>query len=202
MWGRQFQFPLEEKIIRRRASRKKAYLEAAFELGTRLVHGLVAFQQLHDKNSEVLVRSGAHRDGHGTHARGAAQMNLMEKKATLKMERISLDETFSGHFQTRATLNFVILRDCPGSYKKAIWETWWYISSLQQQKGKKTKVKKVEYFQWPLRLAVCYGSPGLLTQSTSKATLQSLLDKMFAHSQGLSYTNPPIDRPPETCPPQ
>ena len=35
-------------------------------------------------------------------------------------------------------------------------------------------------------------------QSTSKATLQSLLDKMFAHSQGLSYTNPHIvDRPPE-----
>ena len=80
MWGRQFQFPLEEKIIRRRASRKKAYLEAAFELGTRFVHGLVAFQQLHDKNSEVLVRSGAHRDGHGTHARGAAQMNLMGNK--------------------------------------------------------------------------------------------------------------------------
>ena len=35
-------------------------------------------------------------------------------------------------------------------------------------------------------------------QSTSKVTLQSLLDKMFAHSQGLSYTNPHIvDRPPE-----
>ena len=91
MWGRQFQFPLEEKIIRRRASRKKAYLEAAFELGTRFVHGLVAFQQLHDKNSEVLVGSGAHRDGHGTHARGAAQMNLMGKKGTLKMESISFE---------------------------------------------------------------------------------------------------------------
>ena len=53
----------KQKIIRI-ASRKKAYLEAAFELGTRLVHGLVAFQRLHDKNSEMLVGAGTHSDGH------------------------------------------------------------------------------------------------------------------------------------------
>ena len=53
----------KQKIIRI-ASRKKAYLEAAFELGARLVHGLVAFQQLHDKNSEMLVGAGTHSDGH------------------------------------------------------------------------------------------------------------------------------------------
>ena len=44
----------KQKIIRI-ASRKKAYLEAAFELGTRLVHGLVAFQQLHYKDGKMLI---------------------------------------------------------------------------------------------------------------------------------------------------
>ena len=52
------------------------YLESPFELGARLVHGLVPLHELHDEDGEVLVGAGADGDGHGANAGGAVEMNL------------------------------------------------------------------------------------------------------------------------------
>ena len=52
------------------------YLESSFELGARLVHGLVPLHELHDEDGEVLVGAGADGDGHGAHAGRAVKVDL------------------------------------------------------------------------------------------------------------------------------
>ena len=51
-------------VHKKRREEKLIYLEAAFEFCARLVHGLVAFQQLYDKYGKVLIRAWTHGDGH------------------------------------------------------------------------------------------------------------------------------------------
>lgn len=56
--------------------KKRTDLETAFELGARLVHGLVALHQLHHKDGKVLVRARADGDGHRSDPRGTTQVHL------------------------------------------------------------------------------------------------------------------------------
>ena len=51
-------------------------LKSSFKLCAWLVHGFVAFHELHHEDGEVLIGARADRDGHRTHAGGTLQMNL------------------------------------------------------------------------------------------------------------------------------